>query len=441
MYQFDQDPSTNIDPESKVLLEEIRNSEYAVLVGRNNSGKSFLLKEMTVSWGAEVYFIGPMRYQNFNILGQFSPSRNRLQDRWNNTLNTIRQAGHNTDGFPFSLQQGIAELSDIQREKLIEIVYLLLDTKLEIKHTVEGNSMSHQYISCNGHNVSYTSSGFRLILTILTSLLDTGYSVFLIDEPELGISPEAQGIIANFLFDRTQRNKYFSHIKTLIFATHSTIFLDRLRVENNYSVSKSGDTISITRTLNRFEFNKIHFLLLGNRFETLFLPSVIVLVEGKCDHKFVERATALRFPEAQISVIAANSDDQIKYVLNVAGGILSDIQKSPYRDRIFAVLDSTHTKGLPGELVKKGLPLENVIVWPKNGIEYYYPPSLMDRIYGVGPEVEIVKDQISRNGISYDKNTLAEKICAAISADTEHNSEFETLLMKKLAEKIDPNAD
>ncbi|EQD41488.1 hypothetical protein B2A_10645, partial [mine drainage metagenome] len=39
--------------------------------------------------------------------------------------------------------------------------------------------------------ISYTSSGFRLIATLVTSLLDTEYETFLIDEPELGISPEA----------------------------------------------------------------------------------------------------------------------------------------------------------------------------------------------------------------------------------------------------------
>ena len=152
---------------------------------------------------------------------------------------------------------------------------------MEIKETVPGNSMSQKYISCNGHNISYTSSGFRLIATLLTSLLDSDYDTFLIDEPELGISPEAQGILADFLFDRAHREKYFPHIRTIVFATHSTVFLDRRKIDNNYVVSKQGDEIDLRQVATLGELNKVHFFLLGNRFETLYLPSVILLVEGK----------------------------------------------------------------------------------------------------------------------------------------------------------------
>lgn len=46
-------------------------------------------------------------------------------------------------------------------------------------------------------------------MTLVTSLLNAEYDTYLIDEPELGISPEAQGILADFLFDRSHREKYF----------------------------------------------------------------------------------------------------------------------------------------------------------------------------------------------------------------------------------------
>src|SRR5262249_4333426 len=213
---------------------------------------------------------------------------------------------------------------------------------LEIRDTVENNSMSQKYISCGGHNISYTSSGFRLITALITSLLDTDYDTFLIDEPELGISPEAQGVLADFLFDRVHRKKYFPHIKTLVLATHSTIFLDRRHIGNNFRVEKNGDDISISRTQSQSDFNRIHFFLLGNRFETLYLPSSILIVEGKCDHKFIERVLSLQFPNAQISIISAGSDSRVKEILSIARGLLTDIQKSPYRDRIFVVLDSVH---------------------------------------------------------------------------------------------------
>ena len=177
-------------------------------------------------------------------------------------------------------------------------------------------------------------------MTLLTSLLDDDHDTFLIDEPELGISPEAQGILADFLFDREHRQKYFPHIRTLILATHSTMFPDRRHITNNFRVEKRGDEISLQRVETQSDFNRIHFFLLGNRFETLYLPSSIILVEGKCDHKFIEKVFALRYQNSQISVISANNDSRIKEILNIAKGLLTDIQMSPYRDRIFIVLES-----------------------------------------------------------------------------------------------------
>ncbi|HMU33096.1 MAG TPA: AAA family ATPase [Pyrinomonadaceae bacterium] len=434
IYQYDQRPDTRITISSEEMLRRIRDSEYSVLVGRNNCGKSFLLKSLTQRWGENASFLGPARYQNFNLLGYYTPNRNRRSERWNQLLQLFNQQHQNIDNSPINLQQAIAELSDSQRDTLIEIVDLLLGVRLEMRHTVDGNSMSQQYISCDGHNISYTSSGFRLITTLVTSLLDTDYDTYLIDEPELGISPEAQGVLADFLFDRSHRQKYFSHIRTLVFATHSTVFLDRKTISNNYIVQKSGNEISINGISTQGELNKIHFFLLGNRFETLYLPSAIILVEGKCDHRFIERATSLRFPNAQLSIISANGDNRIKEILSVARGLLSDIQRSPYRDRIFVVLDAVHSAGLPEQLVQMGVPRENIVKWSLNGIEYYYPPELLDKIYGSGGALEVSGDCIIRNGLTYTKTELLERVVSQLESTTQHHKELEEKLLEPLSQ-------
>lgn len=433
MYQYDQKPGTRIADASAPTLQKIRNAEYAVLIGRNNCGKSFLLKYMTTQWGETASYLGPARYQNFNLLGYYTPNRNRKNERWNEFMRQWQQQHQNIDNSPVNLQQAIAELSDAQRATLIEIIRILLGVTLEIRHTVDGNTMSQQYISVAGHNISYTSSGFRLIATLVTSLLDTGYDTYLIDEPELGISPEAQGVLADFLFDRAHREKYFPHIKTLVFATHSTVFLDRRVIPNNYTVEKIGDEISIRPVSSLSELNRVHFFLLGNRFETLYLPSVIVLVEGKCDHRFIERCLALRFPSAQISVISANSDSRIKEVLTIARGLLTDLQRSPYRDRIFVVLDSVHSASLPQQLVEMGLPAVNIIKWPLNGIEHYYPPSSLDSVFGLGGDIAIVGDHVSRNGLTYTKGELLERVVATLTTETALHPDFERLFVSRIA--------
>lgn len=436
MYQYDQRPGTRFTDESAAALQKIRESEYSVLVGRNNCGKSYLLKTLTQQWGQSSSYLGPARYQNFNLLGYYTPNRNRRDEKWRQFMNHWQQQHQNIDNSPVNLQQAIAELSDDQRDRLTEIIDTLLGVKLEIRHTVELNSMSQKYISCGGHNISYTSSGFRLITTLVTSLLDTDYDTFLIDEPELGISPEAQGVLADFLFDRNHRAKYFPHIKTIVFATHSTIFLDRVHITNNYTIQKHGDEISVRPVENKIEFNGIHFFLLGNRFETLYLPSAIVLVEGKCDHAFIERVLSQRYSSHLTSVIPAHSDSRIKEILNIAKGIFADLQKSPYRDRIFIVLDSVHSATLPDLLVAMGIPREHVIIWPKNGIEYYYPPSLVDRIFGTGGELQIIGDVISRNGVSYNKGELAEKVVALLESRTPMHEDFTQLFLSRIEARL-----
>jgi predicted ATP-dependent endonuclease of OLD family len=436
MYAYDQRPGTNFPKATRARIEELKKSEYGVLVGRNNCGKSYVLKTLAQELGENASYLGPARYQNFNLLGTYAPSSDRKSRRYKEFLNMWRQQSQNIDNSPLSLQQAIAELSDEARANLNEIIHILLGTKMEILYTVPKNSMSQQYISVNGHNISFTSSGFRLIATLITCFLDSSYDTFLVDEPELGISPEAQGMLADFLFDRTHRARYFPHIKTIILATHSTIFLDRISIGNNYIVSKDGDLVSLNQVDSQAEFNQIHFFLLGNRFESLYLPSAIILVEGKTDCAFIQRVLSLRFPNYQFSVINATSDNRIKEVLNVAKGLLADLQKSPYRDRIFAVVDSVHGAGLPESLASMGLPKENVVVWSANGIEHVYPPETLDAIFGSGGTIAVNGDQVSRNGISYNKNELAEKVCSRITASTPLHSEFSSKFLDHLASKV-----
>jgi hypothetical protein len=131
-------------------------------------------------------------------------------------------------------------------------------------------------------------------------------------------------------------------------------------------------------------------------------------------------------------VIAANGDGYIKQVLNIAKGLFSDLQKSPYRDRIFIILDATHSRGLPTQLIAMGIPTENIVIWPKNGIEYYYPPSLVDSIFGTGAELCISGDIISRNGIEYTKADLSERISALVESNTTLHPEFDTLFIQPL---------
>ena len=436
MYQHDQKPNTTLTTEARALLDNVKNNDFVVLCGRNNCGKSYLLKLMTQAVGETASFLGPARYQNFNMLTPYAPVANKRSEKFQQWLRQWKQSTQNLDNSPFNLQQAIAELSNVKRGQLIEIMHALLDSKMEILHTIPENSMSQQYISVNGHNISFTSSGYRLIASLVTSLLNEDYDIFLIDEPELGVSPEAQGIFADFLFDATMRAKYFSHVKTLVVATHSTVFLDRKNINNNYFVSKSGDEVDVDQVTSVADINRIHFFLLGNRLESLYMPSAIVIVEGKCDYAYIERVLHTKYPDTRFSIISANSDSRIREVFSITKSLFGDIQKSPYQNRIFAVIDSVHGSGLPQQLEKMGIPKGNVVVWSKNGIEYYYPPQILNDIFHSTDELSINGDQISLNNLTYTKNDLVEMVIPKINLATEYNDEFVKEFLDKIEQEI-----
>lgn len=212
-YGFDERPNTALTADATKHLESIKSSEYAVLVGRNNCGKSFLLKTLTEKIGQEAAYIGPARYTNFNRLAFYTPNRRRKKEWWQK-FSQWRRENHNMDNSPIDLQRAIAEFDDVTINVFFGLMRELLNIDIEIAKADPTNEMSQPYLSCGGHNLSYTSSGTRLIASILTCLLDKEYKVILIGEPELGISPEVQGVLADFYLARNLDKSIF-HISKL----------------------------------------------------------------------------------------------------------------------------------------------------------------------------------------------------------------------------------
>jgi hypothetical protein len=155
-------------------------------------------------------------------------------------------------------------------------------------------------------------------------------------------------------------------------------------------------------------------------------------VEGKTDRMFIERVLLMRYPDASFSVIAANGDNQIKHYLHITKGILNGIQRSPYHDRLFVILDANHAAGLPAEILSMGVLKANIIEWPKNGIEHVYPEGIIDDIFGQGPDIVLQGDLVSRNGVTLSKSDLAEKVCAKIDSQTKMHRELSAGLLDKV---------
>lgn len=426
-------PKIKFNQESQENLDSIRESKLSVLCGRNNSGKSFLQRYLVKDIGSDAFYLGPARYNNFTHLSAYSPNNQSKEKKWKNLVNRFHNNRQNVDNSPLNLGNAIAELTNKKRDVLFGLLSDLLGSEIEIAHSVPNNNMSRKYVKVDGHNLSYTSSGFRLAATLLTALLNSDHSTFLIDEPELGLSPEIQGILSDFLFDESQRAEYFPHIESLILATHSPIFISRQKIDANYFISKENNTLTISQMSTVQDLNSLQFFLLGNRFETLFLPSIILLVEGICDYKYINKIVSTKYPDSNISVIQCNGDSRMKQIVSIANQMLQNINNSPYSNRIFAVLDKVHGDSLKQKLSQMGIKEENIITWSKNGIEYLYPKEILQQKFGEYEELNIQDDLISVNGVNLKKNDLAEHVVNRYSSDISLPKE----LNEKLISRID----
>jgi predicted ATPase len=423
---------TIIAPASRDAYKAITAASLSVLVGRNNSGKSFILRKLATDLGQGAAYLGPARFQNFNTLSPYGPSSDRRLKKYQQMLQHLTRNNQNYDNSPVNLQQAIAELNDEQRAALFTIIDGMLGSKTQIRPTIADNSMSQRYVQVDDHNLSFTSTGYRLVATLLTSLLDKDYTRFLIDEPELGLSPETQGAFADFILDPKQRASRLPHAKSIVIATHSPVFVNRTGIATNFFVDRVGHEITIKQLRTVQEIADLQFRLLGNRFETLFLPSAIVLVEGKTDYNYIDRLIAMKYPDLAISVVRCNNDSRIREVLAIARQMLKDLSKSPYANRIFAVVDSVHGAGLVAKLHEMGIALGNVVVWSANGIEHFYPRAILEAIFGNFDGLSIRDDVVTANGISKKKAELSREVCAKLAPDTVMPDELQQKLLGKI---------
>lgn len=126
-------PPTRLSAEARESIDQLGSREYAVLVGRNNCGKSYLLKTIGEKLGRKARYIGPMRYQQMQLLG--NPNLSEKGNEWRQ-LQDWRQADANADQMNFSMQRAIADLSNVDRALLFDLVKSLLSVVLSLEHDV-----------------------------------------------------------------------------------------------------------------------------------------------------------------------------------------------------------------------------------------------------------------------------------------------------------------
>ena len=413
-----------IFPSPEEIFHKISTFKYSVICGNNNTGKSVLLQLLEHMHGKTAYYVGVQRFYQINALN--SQSARNFQNDPRENFGNFKLYQTNFDNNLTELTTVVANLSDAARNSLFSLAGNILEATFELVKLPPYNEFSDRTINMDGASFNLASTGTRLIFTILAIAMMEKYDQILIDEPELGLSPIMQTRLRELLEAGELRDKYFPHIKSIIIATHSHIFLNRTNIEQNFSVNKVANTINVKATTTPADFNDLQFRLLGNKLEDLYLPSAFIIVEGKTDLPFIKKSINIALPKTNVVVIEGQGD--IKRSLISLITTLGDKNTNPYTNRIFAVLDSVYSPGTIDVLKNHGIKKENIIVWKKNGIEYVYPPEIISQIFECReddiPSISIDEDNVTYKQKSLRKVILCNDVIGAMSDKTRFNKEL-----------------
>ena len=422
----------NFNPDLPKFFSSLSEEDLTVLSGSNNSGKSLVLKNLKLELGASAHMVGASRFYHIYHLSTGLRDPNALQQWEQQFRQNFYQPEFNYEQNYIDLNQILLGLSDTARHRYFALVGELLGSHITLQRVMADNELSPRYIDIDGRNLSTSSTGTRLLMTLVGICMDDRFETMLIDEPELGLSPRVQHALAAFLQDPQLRRTHFPHLRRVVVATHSHLFLNRRNIQSNYSVSKAGADVSITQVSDVAAFHRLQFNLLGNSLEDMFLPAAIVVVEGPTDLAYLDRVLRLQFPDRRITVVDSNGDPKSR----VAGlrDTLGDLQRSPFRDRLFVVMDSKHTYSDSQALTRMGVPEEHIVIWERNGIEYLYPPDILTRVFS-SSDVEAMTidgDSVSLNGITRRKMELRDLVLSHLTEDTALPEEMQANLLTRI---------
>ena len=161
------------------------------------------------------------------------------------------------------------------------------------------------------------------------------------------------------------------------------------------------------------------------------MPSAIVIVEGESDVTFMNKLAQLHIPDRKVAFVRSEGDGGIMSRLNVLKEAFGDLTASPYRDRLFVVLDQRHSQSAI-RIETQGVPKQNLTVWEKNGIEYLYPPALVAGVFRCDVQelanANLETDPIEFNGFRKKKKELAQLVCDGMTVAHSLSAELQALL-------------
>ena len=422
------------DPEIETLIALRKNCTSTVFSGPNNSGKSLILKQMLSALDHRACLLTCNRYSSIDVINTQPAQGNDERKQHHAMMVGQLESGHYHDDInPRQLEQLMRGLTDDQLDQLLALAGDLLGSKIQMLRTDSTRErMSPWYVDIDGQSLKYASSGTRLLFMLLGHLFDDHFQIALVDEPEIGLSPRIQAAVARALYDAAIRQKYFPHLQQVFVVTHSHLFLDRAVLSNNYIVEKVGDVVKTRPVKSTADLHELQFQMLGNDLDHLYMPAAVVVVEGPCD-TFMSRLFTLHISNRRVSIVVSHGDGRIPEKVQTLSEGFGALATSPYRQRLFVVLDAKHDMK-KSALERQGVLPDNIHVWTRNGIEWYYPKKHAAAAFMCSEadlaDVDLGQERITVNAITHTKADLAKFVIPRVTLDDSLDSELTTFLAK-----------
>jgi len=371
---------------------EIPDGDLVIFTGPNNSGKSALLQYMNMysSIRERCDYVSPRRFDLSNEVAIALNFKNEILSAWN------QRKSYSESTAEFSAPDAIRELVSLPNAARDRIVdwHNRYFGELRIEKADPGNDFSPPRITIDGRLATQQGSGSRAVLGVLCALLHPDRSVLLIDEPEIGVEPQVQKRLMG-LIRKVAGGKDDLPKKQVYIATHSHIFLDKECLTNNWIVTKTSEGIATLTQVKTFaQLHTLIYRLLGNSPDDLLFPDNILIVEGVSDEIFWRRVLGLANATG-IAVHYSDGDALIGAAASSVDQMLKTLSYIPwYREHLCIAVDASVSDTQINEwrafLKDDGSRVRRL---QRNGIEYYYPASLLRSLSGLAEnELDVARE-------------------------------------------------
>jgi ABC-type cobalamin/Fe3+-siderophores transport system ATPase subunit len=326
--------------------------DITVVVGKNGSGKSLLLRAWRNAAPQEVHYIVPERTGEIDFQPQY------LQEEVSGTSRVNAASRNFTDNYrrrivsriqTYFMKRGnsrgnaipLASPDDI--EAMLNV--LLPDFTLQL--TVEANppfKLTRNTTSQEITQVDHLSSGEAQLISVgldaltiasIWEIESTASRVLLIDEPDAHIHPDLQARFADFLVKIAHRYKL-----QIVVATHSTALLSALA---QFGGSETG-IVLLTQGKHEYKVQQtsqvtqeLTAVLGGHVLMGPLFGAPLLLVEGDDDYRIWSQVP--RHHVVSVAVIPCTGAPQVKKYQKNLEQILSCLSDKPPHPVGFALLD------------------------------------------------------------------------------------------------------